>query len=94
MDNTKKTDPILIAYLSGFEKISLVLLRIGFIACMLSICAAFAIRRFGMLWFPDDATVCYWSIELFLTAKELLGVFFVPVLFFELLLILLGKKTS
>lgn len=96
MPKTKKQKNTFInelrAVVRRFEPASARLLLFGAAAVSLTyLCAIFVLCSDGA-GLPDVSTALFWGGELLTLGKELLGGMIVPVLLFELLLIICGQK--
>ena len=95
MPKIKKSNNFLRGLKTSFfamETVSKRILRCGSAAVILTYACALIVAAIGDAAFPDLTTALFWSGELLTLGKELLGAVFVPVLLFELLLIVRGHK--
>lgn len=92
--NEKSFLNVLKELLFSLEKVSKRLLYFGCVAISLTYLGAMFVTAAADLIFPDVTTALFWGGELLNLGKELMGAVFVPVLLFELLLIISGRKKS
>ena len=94
MKNWEKMKKKTLKLFLQFEPVSKVLLKYGSLTVSILFLTSSVLLRFFVSAFPDYETAFYWCEQIALLGKELLGVFYVPVLFFELILILIGMKKN
>lgn len=92
MSLLKKIIIIIYGYIRSLDPISHRILYIGTTAAGVCYAAACFFIIYWQYLFTDYETAFYWSGEIINLAKELIGASYIPVLLFEMVLIVTGDK--